>query len=141
MGNWVTPIERCGMPEVAFMNLFSLCWSGGNDHTRRAGNNFNSNGNSSSNGGDGLLWSHDIGKFGSGEFSMALVQANQVLEDQGQIESGQFGTFVGVYDGHGGPDAARFVCDNLFRHFQGSFLLSIIFIGFCNCYSFDLYEF
>ncbi|CAN4099840.1 unnamed protein product [Withania somnifera] len=78
-------------------------------------------GGESSNGGfgrDWLLWFHDIGNCGSGEFSMAIVQANQVLEDQSQIESGPFGTFVGVYDGHGGPEAARYVCDHLFRHFQ-----------------------
>ena len=62
---------------------------------------------------DGLLWYHDIGKHGYGEYSMAVIQANQVLEDQCQIESGNFGTFVGVYDGHGGPDVARYVCDNL----------------------------
>ncbi|KAF2310294.1 hypothetical protein GH714_007617 [Hevea brasiliensis] len=67
---------------------------------------------------DGLLWYRDIGRYGSGDFSMAVVQANQVLEDQSQIESGSFGTFVGVYDGHGGPDASRYVCDRLFRHFQ-----------------------
>ncbi|XP_044500626.1 probable protein phosphatase 2C 42 isoform X2 [Mangifera indica] len=66
----------------------------------------------------GLLWCRDLGKFGSGEFSMAVVQANQILEDQSQIESGPFGTFVGVYDGHGGPEAARYVCDHLYRHFQ-----------------------
>eukprot|EP00262_Sarcandra_glabra_P014393 TRINITY_DN4207_c0_g4_i1.p1 TRINITY_DN4207_c0_g4~~TRINITY_DN4207_c0_g4_i1.p1 ORF type:complete len:404 (+),score=50.17 TRINITY_DN4207_c0_g4_i1:176-1213(+) len=49
---------------------------------------------------------------------MAVVQANQVLEDQSQIESGPIGTFVGVYDGHGGPEAARYVCDHLFRNFR-----------------------
>ncbi|GAV70838.1 PP2C domain-containing protein [Cephalotus follicularis] len=67
---------------------------------------------------DGLLWYRDFGKYASGDYSMAVVQANQVLEDQCQIESGSFGTFVGVYDGHGGPEASRFVCDHLFRHFQ-----------------------
>ncbi|RWW23269.1 hypothetical protein GW17_00012495 [Ensete ventricosum] len=71
-------------------------------------------------GGDGaagrerLLWSRDLGCCAGGEFSMAVVQANRVLEDQSRIESGPFGTFVGVYDGHGGPDAARYVCDHLF---------------------------
>ncbi|XP_008791697.2 probable protein phosphatase 2C 42 [Phoenix dactylifera] len=75
-------------------------------------------------GGDGgggreeLLWYRDLGRCAGGEFSMAVVQANQVLEDQSQIESGPFGTFVGVYDGHGGPDAALYVCDHLFRHFR-----------------------
>jgi len=68
---------------------------------------------------DGLLWFRDIGRFAAGDFSMAVVQANQVLEDQSQIESGPFGTFVGVYDGHGGPDCSRYVCDNLFRNLQG----------------------
>ncbi|KAK9147077.1 hypothetical protein Sjap_006980 [Stephania japonica] len=95
------------------MNLLSVCFKpfcgggggGGGDGEGR----------------DGLLWFRDLGKlYGSmGEFSMAVVQANQVLEDQSQIESGPFGTLVGVYDGHGGPDAARYVCDHLFRHFQG----------------------
>ncbi|KAG1326173.1 putative protein phosphatase 2C 42 [Cocos nucifera] len=67
---------------------------------------------------EGLLWYRDLGRCAGGDFSMAVVQANQVLEDQSQIESGPFGTFVGVYDGHGGPDAARYVCDHLFRHFR-----------------------
>ncbi|XP_042398128.1 probable protein phosphatase 2C 42 isoform X2 [Zingiber officinale] len=67
---------------------------------------------------EGLLWYRDHGPCSAGEFSMAVVQANQILEDQSQIESGPFGTFVGIYDGHGGPDAARFVCDNLFSHFR-----------------------
>ncbi|CAH9104246.1 unnamed protein product [Cuscuta europaea] len=104
----------------AFMNLLSLCWSSNTDSANSNGGG-RSGYNSSPNGAfarDGLLWYHDIGKYGSGEFSMAVVQANRVLEDQSQVESGPFGSLVGVYDGHGGPDAARYVCDNLFRHFQ-----------------------
>ncbi|XVE65501.1 hypothetical protein DITRI_Ditri08aG0004800 [Diplodiscus trichospermus] len=101
------------------MNLLSLCWKPfGHD-----GENHETNGVLGSSGGsregkDGLLWFRDIGRYGSGDFSMAVVQANQVLEDQSQIESGQFGTFVGIYDGHGGPEAARYVCDHLFRHLK-----------------------
>ncbi|CAJ1971784.1 unnamed protein product [Sphenostylis stenocarpa] len=67
---------------------------------------------------DDLLWFCDIGRFAAGDFSMVVVQANQVLEDQSQIESGPFGTFVGVYDGHGGPDCSQYVCDDLFRNLQ-----------------------
>ncbi|CAL5378107.1 unnamed protein product [Camellia sinensis] len=75
---------------------------------------------------DGLLWYKDTGQHFSGEFSMAVVQANNLLEDQSQIESGclstndlgPFGTFVGVYDGHGGPETSRFVNDHLFQHLK-----------------------
>ena len=111
------------------MNLFSLCWKPfGHDGVNHETNEvLGGGGGGSSSGGlrdgkDGLLWFRDIGKYGSGEFSMAVIQANQVLEDQSQIESGQFGTFVGIYDGHGGPETARYVCDHLFRHFRGSSL-------------------
>ncbi|XP_024983649.1 probable protein phosphatase 2C 38 [Cynara cardunculus var. scolymus] len=75
---------------------------------------------------DGLLWYKDLGSHVSGEFSMAVVQANNLLEDHSQVESGQldarkmglFGTFIGVYDGHGGPETARFVNKNLFSNLK-----------------------
>ncbi|KAB2040238.1 hypothetical protein ES319_D02G069100v1 [Gossypium barbadense] len=105
------------------MNLFSLCWKpfgpdGENHETNGVLGGGGGTTGGSREGKDGLLWFRDIGKYGSGEFSMAVVQANQVLEDQSQIESGQFGTFVGIYDGHGGPEAARYVCDHLFSNFR-----------------------
>ncbi|KAL3356636.1 hypothetical protein AABB24_017343 [Solanum stoloniferum] len=57
---------------------------------------------------------------------MAVVQANNLLEDQSQVESGclglndsgPYGTFVGIYDGHGGPETSRFINDNLFQHLK-----------------------
>ncbi|EXB23429.1 putative protein phosphatase 2C 38 [Morus notabilis] len=75
---------------------------------------------------DGLMWYKDLGSHAYGVFSMAVIQANAVLEDQSQLESGPLsstssgpqGTFVGVYDGHGGPEASRFVNDNLFRNLK-----------------------
>ncbi|XP_071726444.1 probable protein phosphatase 2C 38 isoform X2 [Rutidosis leptorrhynchoides] len=71
---------------------------------------------------DGLLWYKDLGSHINGEFSMAVIQANNLLEDQSQVESGPlslldsgpYGTFIGVYDGHGGPETSRFVNENLF---------------------------
>ncbi|KAI3442986.1 Protein-serine/threonine phosphatase [Psidium guajava] len=71
---------------------------------------------------DGLMWSKSLGNHAHGEFSMAVAQANSSLEDQSQLESGQlsltdsgpFGTFVGIYDGHGGSEASWFIRDNLF---------------------------
>ncbi|KAF5784544.1 putative protein-serine/threonine phosphatase [Helianthus annuus] len=102
-----------------FMNLLSVCWKPfKGDSSENPGAVAAGNGDGVDFEKDGLLWFRDIGKYGGGEYSMAVVQANQVLEDQSQIESGSFGTFVGVYDGHGGPDVARYVCDNLFRNFQ-----------------------
>lgn len=99
----------------ALMNLLSSCFRPFGRHSEDRVDSVNGSGFG---GKEGLLWFRDLGKYGSGDFSMAVVQANQVLEDQSRIESGPFGTFVGVYDGHGGPDAARYVCDHLFPHFQ-----------------------
>lgn len=75
---------------------------------------------------DGLLWYKDSGRHVHGEFSMAVVQANSILEDQSQLESGSMssvesgpqGTFVGVYDGHGGPEASRFINNHLFNNIK-----------------------
>lgn len=75
---------------------------------------------------EGLLWYKDTGQHVNGEFSMAVVQANNLLEDQSQIESGclsthesgPYGTFIGVYDGHGGPETSRYINDHLFQHLK-----------------------
>lgn len=75
---------------------------------------------------DGLLWYKDSGKHLNGEFSMAVVQANNLLEDQSHIESGSlsssdsepYGTFIGVYDGHGGPETSRFINNHLVQHLK-----------------------
>ncbi|KAL3814000.1 hypothetical protein ACJIZ3_015268 [Penstemon smallii] len=75
---------------------------------------------------DGLLWYKDSGQHFNGEFSMAVVQANNLLEDQSQLESGSlssndsgpYGTFVGIYDGHGGPETSRFINEHLFQHLK-----------------------
>ncbi|GMJ12687.1 Arabidopsis Pp2c clade D 6 [Hibiscus trionum] len=75
---------------------------------------------------EGLLWYKDSGQHINGEFSMAVVQANNLLEDQSQLESGclsshelgPYGTFVGVYDGHGGPETSCYINDHLFQHLK-----------------------
>ncbi|CAA6663663.1 unnamed protein product [Spirodela intermedia] len=85
---------------AAFMRLLSLCWSPVDASDGGGGEDDGGAGRERS---DGLLRYRDIGQYGFGDFSMAVVQGNQVMEDQCRIESGPFGTFVGVYDGHGGP--------------------------------------
>ncbi|KAI3926940.1 hypothetical protein MKX01_032855 [Papaver californicum] len=65
---------------------------------------------------DSLLWCRDLDRHSLGEFSFAVVQANEIIEDHSQVEIGKNSTFIGVYDGHGGPEASRFVRDHLFLH-------------------------
>lgn len=85
---------------------------------------------------EGLLWYKDLGNHLFGEFSMAVIQANSSLEDHSQLESGPLssdylgpqGTFVGVYDGHGGPAASKFVNDNLFSNFKSMLSKLLIYI-------------
>eukprot|EP00249_Psilotum_nudum_P020320 c27654_g1_i2 orf=501-1682(-) len=66
---------------------------------------------------DAMLYYKDLGQHVGGEFSMAVVQANQLMEDRSQVESSPYGTFIGIYDGHGGPEAAVFIKTNLFPSF------------------------
>lgn len=67
---------------------------------------------------DVLMWYKDLVQHTCGDISMAVVQANASLEDQSQVEICASGTFVGIYDGHGGPQAAQFVCNHLYPHLQ-----------------------
>ncbi|XP_022725469.1 probable protein phosphatase 2C 63 [Durio zibethinus] len=69
-------------------------------------------------GGDGLMWHTDLKPHASGDYSIAVVQANNNLEDQSQVFTSPSATYVGVYDGHGGPEASRFVNKHLFPFIQ-----------------------
>lgn len=100
------------------MNFLSACWQPSSDHVHA--------GLDASGRQDGLLWYKDAGQHSNGDLSMAVVQANNLLEDQSQIESGPLslldsgphGTFVGIYDGHGGPETSRFINNHLFQHLK-----------------------
>lgn len=72
---------------------------------------------------DALLWYRDLLPHAAGEFSIAVVQANALLEDQAQVETGGYGTFVGIYDGHGGPEAARFINEHMFPNVESKLAL------------------
>eukprot|EP01018_Ginkgo_biloba_P020120 Gb_16018 [translate_table: standard] len=67
---------------------------------------------------DPLLWHKELKQHASGHVSIAVVQANTSLEDQSQVVTSPLGTFIGVYDGHGGPQASRFISDRLFTHMK-----------------------
>ncbi|XP_022745157.1 probable protein phosphatase 2C 38 isoform X2 [Durio zibethinus] len=108
------------MVSAALMRIVPPCWrpSVEGENSSRGGD---ANGRV-----DGLLWYKDSGEHVSGEFSMAVIQANNLLEDHSQlesgpmssVESGPYGTFVGIYDGHGGPEAARFINEHLFGYIK-----------------------
>ncbi|CAL9194868.1 unnamed protein product [Musa hybrid cultivar] len=103
---------------AALMNLLRACWLPSDRYVHTGSDAVGRH--------DGLLWYKDSGQHTNGEFSMAVVQANSLLEDQSQIESGPlslldsgpYGTFVGVYDGHGGPETSRYINNHLFQHLK-----------------------
>lgn len=65
---------------------------------------------------DPRLWDREeLATCSHGQFSFAMVQGNpSQCEDDGQIESGPHGLFVGVYDGHGGSRVSAYCCDHIF---------------------------
>ncbi|GAB4846926.1 hypothetical protein Ancab_025936 [Ancistrocladus abbreviatus] len=63
---------------------------------------------------DDAVWQLKLKAYASGEYSMAVVQANSPLEDQAQVFSSPYATYIGVYDGHGGPYASSFIKNHLF---------------------------
>ncbi|CAO2150590.1 unnamed protein product [Urochloa humidicola] len=68
---------------------------------------------------DGLLWWRGLAGCHAGHVSIATVQANNPMEDHCCVESSHIlGTAIGVFDGHGGPEAAIFACDHLFSNLQ-----------------------
>ncbi|XP_043701283.1 probable protein phosphatase 2C 38 [Telopea speciosissima] len=118
------PDSRCEVMvssvSSGLMNIITLCW-------KPSGRGYDSSRSEDGSGRtEGLLWYKDSGHHVNGEFSMAVIQANNLLEDQSQLESGPLsslitgpqGTFVGIYDGHGGPEASRFINDHLFHNLK-----------------------
>lgn len=67
---------------------------------------------------DKLLWHTDLKSHAFGDYSIAVAQANSSLEDQSQVFTSPSAIYVGVYDGHGGPEASRFVNKHLFPYMQ-----------------------
>ena len=65
---------------------------------------------------DPLVWSRDLVTHSCGEFSYAAVPGKLENEDYSHVEIGSNALFVGIYDGHDGPHAARFTDGNLFNH-------------------------
>lgn len=77
---------------------------------------------------DPLLWCKDLEKHYYGDFSFATVQGNASMEDHSQVETGKNATFAGVYDGHGGSTASKYIRDHLFAHLMSE---SFFILFFC----------
>ncbi|KAE8810262.1 putative protein phosphatase 2C 43 [Hordeum vulgare] len=97
--------------------IASACW----DRVRRfAPTRRDEDGGSGSSSGadadDLLLWSRDLDRHAAGDFSFTVVQGNEVLEDHSQVETAAAATFIGVYDGHSGAEASRFISNHLSAH-------------------------
>jgi len=110
------------MVTTSLRKIISPCWK----PSVQTDSENSSRGRDADGRGDGLWWYKDSGQHINGEFSMAVIQANNTLEDQSQLESGPMssiqsgpqGTFVGIYDGHGGAEAARFINNHLFDNIK-----------------------
>jgi pyruvate dehydrogenase phosphatase len=63
----------------------------------------------------------DLKPHALGDYSIAVVQANSYLEDQGQVFTSPSTTYIGVYDGHGGPEASRFITHHLLPFLHSKF--------------------
>lgn len=94
------------------MSLFSSCWKPVEDYLHSGVQVVDDQQ-------DALLWHKDLTQYATGDFSIAVVQANARLEDQSQVKVGPYGTLIGVYDGHGGPEASRFITHRLFPKIEG----------------------
>lgn len=65
---------------------------------------------------DPLGWTHDVGYHPFGDFSMAAVYANSIVETHSQFDVGKNAFFVGIYDGFSGDYTSTFILANLFKN-------------------------
>lgn len=76
----------------------------------------------------------DLGSHQWGEFSMASVKSGLKAQGHSQLESGSMslyplghlGTFVEIYDGHGGPNASGFIQNHLFEIVKSRFVALVL---------------
>jgi hypothetical protein len=74
-------------------------------------------------------WFTELERYHMGEFSTAAYQANSSMEDCSQVEVGDNSLFVGIYDGHDGTNAAKFISDYIFQELLSEILFSISYIN------------
>eukprot|EP00897_Mesotaenium_endlicherianum_P003408 jgi/Mesen1/3095/ME000184S02161 len=60
-----------------------------------------------------------------GQFSLAMYEANYVMEDTGEVESSTSGVYIGVHDGHGGTETSEYLKNNMYRNLRGQEEVSV----------------
>jgi serine/threonine protein phosphatase PrpC len=78
---------------------------------------------------DTRAWFTELERHHMGQFSMAAYQANSIMEDYSQVEVGDNNLFVGIYDGHDGTNAAKFISHHILEELSCEFLFSISYIN------------
>lgn len=76
-----------------------------------------------SRGGRREVWYKALEWTAFGHFSLAMYEANYVMEDTGEVEASSSGVYIGVHDGHGGVEVAEYLKDNLYRNLTDQFIL------------------
>lgn len=62
--------------------------------------------------------SQELASHRYGKYSVAIARANEPIEDQSEVVKANWGTFVGVYDGHGGTGASMYLKDHLLKDIE-----------------------
>ncbi|CAI5529843.1 unnamed protein product [Closterium sp. Naga37s-1] len=68
------------------------------------------------------VWHRALDCTGLGQLSLAMYEANYVMEDAVEVEAGSGGVYLGVHDGHGGSETAEFLRHTLYNNLKKEFL-------------------
>ncbi|CAI5481087.1 unnamed protein product [Closterium sp. Yama58-4] len=62
------------------------------------------------------VWHKALESTHLGRFSLAMYEANYIMEDTVEVQSSSRGVFIGIHDGHNGSEAAEFLRETLYNN-------------------------
>ncbi|CAI5523393.1 unnamed protein product [Closterium sp. Naga37s-1] len=62
------------------------------------------------------VWHKALESTHLGRFSLAMYEANYIMEDTVEVQSSSRGVFIGIHDGHNGSEAAEFLRETLYSN-------------------------
>ncbi|GJP41194.1 hypothetical protein CLOM_g870 [Closterium sp. NIES-68] len=62
------------------------------------------------------VWHKSLEGTHLGRFSLAMYEANYIMEDTVEVQSSSRGVFIGIHDGHNGSEAAEFLRETLYNN-------------------------